>query len=396
MNEIEKYIAEQNYDEAVQECLRHNLNHLGVLLSNITSAPSHHVVKQFHTNINGIKTDGKIVEENIQSHEIDENPPLISDEETEEVEPLITVKLLANWTSSESLRDVWNKMSQGNYTWNNIRLVTDDDPDYFVVVNAPPTGDTPDPSKTIVFQMEPWMEQHKDQWKEWATPDPSKFFKVCCHKTDYNNNEWHLSKTYNELKTETIVKNNDLDGIVSTVLSAKYSDPGHVKRIDFVKYLEKQKFPVHVFGDNKWGYVDYKGSLPYHQKDNAMFPYKYVFNCENNSIKNYYTEKLIDGILAECLVFYSGCYNIKEFIDERAFVYLELNNFEDDYKKVKEAVEGNLWEERIPYIRREKFRILNHLQFFPRLDRIINKTEGKPYDESEYLEKIKKEKTEDI
>jgi hypothetical protein len=391
MNEIEKYIAEQNYDEAVQECLRQNLNHLGVLLSNITSASSHHVVKQFHTNINGIKTDGKIVEENIQSHEIDENPPLISDEETEEVEPVITVKLLANWTSSESLRDVWNKMSQGNYTWNNIRLVTDDDPDYFVVVNAPPTGDTPDPSKTIVFQMEPWMEQHKDQWKEWSTPDPSKFFKVCCHKTDYNNNEWHLSKTYNELKTETIVKNNDLDGIVSTVLSAKYSDPGHVKRIDFVKYLEKQKFPVHVFGDNKWGYVDYKGSLPYHQKDNAMFPYKYVFNCENNSIKNYYTEKLIDGILAECLVFYSGCYNIKEFIDERAFVYLELNNFEDDYKKVKEAVEGNLWEERIPYIRREKFRILNHLQFFPRLDRIINKTEGKPYDESEYLEK-----TEDI
>ena len=309
---------------------------------------------------------------------------------------LLLSKLLANWTSSESLRDVWNKMSQGNYTWNNIRLVTDDDPDYFVVVNAPPTGDTPDPSKTIVFQMEPWMEQHKDQWKEWATPDPSKFFKVCCHKTDYNNNEWHLSKTYNELKTETIVKNNDLDGIVSTVLSAKYSDPGHVKRIDFVKYLEKQKFPVHVFGDNKWGYVDYKGSLPYHQKDNAMFPYKYVFNCENNSIKNYYTEKLIDGILAECLVFYSGCYNIKEFIDERAFVYLELNNFEDDYKKVKEAVEGNLWEERIPYIRREKFRILNHLQFFTRLDRIINKTEGKPYDESEYLEKIKKEKTEDI
>lgn len=379
MNEIEKYIAEQNYDEAVQECLRHNLNHLGVLLSNITSAPSHHVVKQLHTNINGIKTDGKIVEENIQSHEIDENPPLISDEETEEVEPVITVKLLSNWTSSESLRDVWNKMSQGNYTWNNIRLVTDDDPDYFVVVNAPPTGDTPDPSKTIVFQMEPWMEQHKDQWKEWATPDPSKFFKVCCHKTDYNNNEWHLSKTYNELKTETIVKNNDLDGIVSTVLSAKYSDPGHVKRIDFVKYLEKQKFPVHVFGDNKWGYVDYKGSLPYHQKDNAMFPYKYVFNCENNSIKNYYTEKLIDGILAECLVFYSGCYNIKEFIDERAFVYLELNNFEDDYKKVKEAVEGNLWEERIPYIRAAKKKILDYLAFFPRLERIINKNEDHEY-----------------
>lgn len=110
-----------------------------------------------------------------------------------------------------------------------------------------------------------------------------------------------------------------------------------------------------------------------------MFPYKYVFNCENNSIKNYYTEKLIDGILAECLVFYSGCYNIKEFIDERAFVYLELNNFEDDYKKVKEAVEGNLWEERIPYIRAAKKKILDYLAFFPRLERIINKNEDHEY-----------------
>jgi hypothetical protein len=294
---------------------------------------------------------------------------------SEKVKTVKTVKLLCNWTSSESLRELWNKMSQGDYTWNNIRLVTDANPDYFVVVNAPPIGVTCDPSKTIVFQMEPLMEQNKDHWKEWSAPDPKKFFKVCCHKTGYNNNEWHLSKTYSELKTGSVVKNRDFDGVVSTVLSAKYSDPGHIKRIDFVKYLECEKFPVHVFGDNKWGYVDYKGSLPYHQKDNAMFPYKYVFNCENNRVKNYYTEKLIDGILAECLVFYSGCYNIRDFIDERAFVYLELDNFDDDYNKVKEAIANNLWEERIPYIRAAKKKIMNYLGFFPRLERIINKTD---------------------
>jgi hypothetical protein len=377
MNEIEKYISVKNYDEAVQECLRNNFNHLGILLSNIKSVPSH-VVRQFHANIEGIKTDGNIIDEVV--YERNENPPLLSEDEVVPVPPkLTTVKLLCNWTSSESLRELWNKMSKGDYTWNNIRLVTDDNPDYFVVINAPPTGVTPDPSKTIVFQMEPFMGKNKNNWGDWAVPDPSKFFKVCCHNTDYNNNEWNLHKTYNELKTLMIFKNEDLDGVLSTVLSAKYFDPGHIKRIDFVKYLETQKLPVHVFGDNKWEYTDYKGSLPWNQKDDAMFPYKYVFNCENNNVKNYFTEKLIDGILAECLVFYSGCYNIRDFIDERAFVYLELNNFDDDFKKVKEAMEGNLWEERLPYIRSAKKKILEYLQFFPRLERIINKNEDKEY-----------------
>jgi hypothetical protein len=92
---------------------------------------------------------------------------------------------------------------------------------------------------------------------------------------------------------------------------------------------------------------------------------------ENFSIKNYYTEKLIDGILSETLVFYSGCYNIKDFIDERAFVYLELSNFENDYEIVKSAIMNDLWSERIEYIRAAKKKILNELQFFPRLEKIV-------------------------
>jgi hypothetical protein len=45
-----------------------------------------------------------------------------------------------------------------------------------------------------------------------------------------------------------------------------------------------------------------------------------------------------------------------------AFIYLQfLSTF-------SEAME-----ERIEIIRKEKFRILNHLQFFPRIERIINK-----------------------
>ena len=230
--------------------------------------------------------------------------------------------------------------------------------------------------------MEPYMNtKNKHMWGEWADPDPSKFFRVCSHDKgllDYNNNEWDLNKTYNELKTMIVEKDENLDSIISTVLSSKYYDPGHIKRIDFVKFLEKKGMNVHVFGSNVFGYKEYKGVLPSREKDNAMFPYKYVFNVENNSIKNYYTEKLIDGILAECLVFYSGCFNIRDFIDERAFIYLELSNFEDDYQKIKKVIEDKEWEKRIDIIRSQKNKILDHLQFFPRLERIINKKECLP------------------
>lgn len=395
MNEIEKFVTEGNYSEAVQECVRANYNHFGILLSHVTSCPSELAVKQLQSNISGIKTEGKIIQESIDNtNSTEENPSLISDDEKDQdsfpipeqpkkpTESKTRVKLLCNWMPSAQLREWWNKMSQGNYTWNNIQVVLDDDPDYFVVINSPPRGVHTNPKKTIIFRMEPYMgDKNKAIWGEWANPDPEKFFKICFHKNEYNNNCWEINKTYQELKTMPIVKT---ESVLSTVLSPKYFDPGHVKRIDFVKFLEKKGLPVHVFGSNKWGYKDYKGPLPQYEKDNAMFPYKYVFNCENNSIKNYYTEKLIDGILAECLVFYSGCYNVRDYIDERAFVYLELSNFEEDYKKVRDAIDNNLWEERLPYIQEAKKKILEYLQFFPRLERIINKTEDEKYDSSKY------------
>ena len=384
MNEIEKCVREENYPEALSACLRTNHNYLGQLLSYvIKSSSSHEIVSQFAKNIEGLKKEGRVVSI-IEDEGKDENPQLLSNEEEDTAVVIpksgkTRVKLVGNWCTPEQLREDWNKMSKGNYTWNDIELVLDN-PDYYIVINSPPPGVTVEPSKTIIFRMEPHMGgKNKNMWGEWANPDPKKFYRVCYHQDDYNNNCWEISSTYNELKTMTVIKDEKLDSVVSTVLSDKYHDPGHIKRVDFVKFLEKKGLPVHVFGSNRWDYKDYKGSLPIYEKDNAMFPYKYVFNCENNSIKNYYTEKLIDGILAECLVFYSGCYNVKDYIDERAFVWLELSNFEADYQKVKKAIEENLWEKRIVHIRRAKNKILEYLSFFPRVERIINKTEDIPY-----------------
>lgn len=373
MNNIENFVSEKKYTDAIQECVRNNFNNFGLLLSYATSSTEY--VDQFSNNINGISKEGKIINE--ISVEEDENPSLLSDDDSDD-KKLIRVKLLCHWESPAVIREVWNKLSKNSdYTWNNIKLVLDDNPDYYVVINSPWNNENVNPAKTIVFTMEPFMDtKNKNIWGEWANPDPNKFFRVLNHYKDYNNICWEISSTYKELQTMPIKKT---ESVLSTVLSDKYHDPGHIKRVDFVKFIEKKGLPIHVYGSNRWGYKDYKGSLPAHTKDNGVFPYKYIFNCENHSLKNYLTEKLIDGILAECLVFYSGCYNAREFIDERAFVYLELSNFEEDYKKVKNAIENNLWEERLPYIRESKRKILEYLQFFPRLERIITKTEDVKY-----------------
>jgi hypothetical protein len=282
----------------------------------------------------------------------------------------IRILLLCNWCSSKELCDLWNKMSKGNYTWDNIQIVYEEPYDYYCVINK--TYDNIDLLKTILFRMEPHMDQQPNVWgKEW-TNLKSENFKFCgIHKLHLNNVEWHLSKTYTELMTENIIKNEEICNILSTVISDKYSESGHMKRVDFIKFLETKDIKIDVYGGNRFNWKNYKGSLPYHKKDDALIPYKYTFNCENNEIYNYCTEKLYDGILTECLVFYSGCPNVKDILDEKAYVYLHLSNFEKDYEIIKRAIEENWWEQRLPYIKEAKNKILNELQFFPRLKQII-------------------------
>ena len=373
---LNKHILENNVENSLLECLKNNDYHTGLLLSHIFKTNYSNLnsdenflkfENEFKKGINGLKMDGNFI--NVEENVIDKTNRPILKEKTR-------VKLLCNWLSSKDVTKLWNKMSKGNYTWNNIEIVLDEEPvDYYVVINCPLVGTIlKDSSKVILFHMEPNIPQHPEFWGDWATKKKDDLKFVGRHDLgEYNNIEWHLSKTYEELMTEKITKNICLNNVVSTVFSDKYKDPGHIKRIDFAKFVEqKGGIDIHSYGGNKFNWKHYRGSLPYHEKDNALIPYKYTFNVENFEIRNYFTEKLVDGILSETLVFYHGCPNIAEFINPKAFVWLDLIDFEKDYLKVKEAIENNLWEERLPYIKEAKNKILNELQFFPRLERIIN------------------------
>ncbi|MBP1777768.1 MAG: hypothetical protein H6Q86_3778, partial [candidate division NC10 bacterium] len=98
---------------------------------------------------------------------------------------------------------------------------------------------------------------------------------------------------------------------------------------------------------------------------------KYTFAAESHAEKNYFTEKLVDAILSECLCFYWGCPNLSDYIDPRAYIRLDLDDFDAAAHTITTAIAQGEWERRIDFIRREKRKILEEYQVFPTLQRIV-------------------------
>ena len=108
------------------------------------------------------------------------------------------------------------------------------------------------------------------------------------------------------------------------------------------------------------------------EKSKGILPYKYYFMCENNAEHNYITEKLWECILCETLCFYWGCTNVEEWVDPRAYVKLDMNDFEGSYQIIMQAIRENWYEQRLPYIKAEKVKVLNTYSFMPTIERAIN------------------------
>jgi hypothetical protein len=243
----------------------------------------------------------------------------------------------------------------GEYTWNNIKLTTDSDADYNIVLNS--TNEKIDFKKSILCKTDININHYSKDIE-------NSFYKVL----NYYNLEWGLSKNYEELKNITFDKNSN----ISTILTDCYKTSGQMKIIDFVKFLEsKSDLTIDIFGINKYNYKNYKEVVDYSKKDKALFPYKYCLIVEDNDIKNYFTNKLTDAILSECLVFYCGCYNIKHYINENAFISINLDNFENDYNIIQKAIKEDWYIKRLKYIKEAKNKILEELYFFPIIEKIL-------------------------
>jgi GR25 family glycosyltransferase involved in LPS biosynthesis/tetratricopeptide (TPR) repeat protein len=267
----------------------------------------------------------------------------------------VKVKMLCNWCSSKELCEEWSAMCDYNFVWKNIEMVYTGDCDYYIIINK--TTQYYEPEKTIVFQMEPWVyDQTKNwgvkTWGEWA--NPTGFKKFHGRQSGVPNvAQWRVS----------LDKPMDKIDKVLTICSTKYVDTGHIKRIDFLNYT--QLIDIYGPAHNLKNYIG-----PAENKE-IMKRYKYYFMVENCFEKDYITEKLWEPIMCECLCFYYGCPNVTDYINPLAFVQLDMDDFEKSEKIIQQAIEEDLWSQRLIYIREAKEKIKNYYGFFPTLQRYI-------------------------
>jgi hypothetical protein len=282
-----------------------------------------------------------------------------------------TIIVFTNWSSSKDLYESWKKQSEdGAGKWGNIRLVPEEPADIHIVINGR-TDMTPLEMiqrypNCKYFMMEPYL-----PWiyGPWLTP-ALYFSRDNCltHDICTNVGEWHVSYTYQQLTSNPALFNGKYDRI-STIQSCKNFDAGHKKRLEFIEHMSPRMENLYCFGSfHTASMKHYEGMLPPNQKENGLARFKYHFAAENNALDNYFTEKIIDGILCECLVFYWGCPNLETHLPADSFIRLSLCDYEKDLEIIQRAISEDWWEKHLPAIREAKRIILNKLQFFPLID----------------------------
>lgn len=278
------------------------------------------------------------------------------------------IKLLCNWTSSEQLLQDWAHMLKETVWENMYEWISSGEPDYWIIINKPPPGEIFIPSKTIVYRMEPYIDNilfYNDWLSNYVRSD---FLFFLDHSHFRNNGEWWLKSSIVDL-AKPINKTRR----ISAVISSRYDMEGHKLRIDFIKYIQEHSdLAIDLYGnENKYQFKNWKGSLPNREKNAGLMPYKYHLAVENSDIVNYATEKFWDGLLSECLVFYWGCSNLEEHIDERAFIRLNLNDKAGSLQRIKVAIENDEYSKRIQIIQQEKERVLTSYHCFARTSCLI-------------------------
>lgn len=271
------------------------------------------------------------------------------------------IQLLCNWNPDLSLE--WAPLLDGSpHKWSN---QTNDD--YTVVINA--TSEPIGELHTLVYRMEPHMERDDKQWGKWSQPNSSNFLHVQTHQNGTNLGEWWLGGlTAQQLLSMDF--SNQKTKEISAVVSGKYNDPGHKLRIDFLRTYEKN-LPIEIFGNsNRFNFEKYQGELPHKDKRNGVIPFKYHIAVENQSIKNYFTEKVIDALMVGCLVFYWGCPNISEFFGD-AVIPVDFSHPERALEQIQTAMKNDEWGKRKNAIQSAREKIVSKLCVRARIENDI-------------------------
>ena len=175
----------------------------------------------------------------------------------------------------------------------------------------------------------------------------------------YYVNGWHLQKNYDTLKSDTFEKSKS----ISVIASDKVRKDGHKLRYAFVNQL------IGHFNDRLDAYG--MGFKPIPSKNEALLPYKYSVAIENEQTSGYFTEKLTDCYLANCVPIYHGAPDIGNFFDPNSLVKIDINEPRKAIDTIESLLAEDPYEKMLESLVESKNKILDEYQFFPWLTSLI-------------------------
>ena len=266
----------------------------------------------------------------------------------------IKVHVTGFWQDDWSMFLDIKRYGFGQASWKNQTFVPDDNNyDIAVIVTAPFNRNKTFPAhRTFKFLTEPpCFQMHTDM--------------ECIECPQYLPWSWWIKSHYYDNIGNKESFYSSKQELFSTVTSDKRFWDGHIKRTKFLLALDALiEDGLDIYGRRLYGGLlscmkNYKNSL--RDKFDGLVPYQYHFACENSFIPDYFTEKIADPLIAETLCFYDGCTNLEEYIDERAFIRIDVTQIESSIETVFKSIDNNEYEKRHPYLLTQKKRMLTEL-----------------------------------
>jgi len=150
---------------------------------------------------------------------------------------------------------------------------------------------------------------------------------------------------------------------ISTVCSTKaMRHTLHSLRLEFTRRLMKDLPELDVFGYGM-GHLD--------NKADAIDPYRYHLVIENHSCPHHWTEKLADAFLGYSLPIYFGCTNLNEYFPEQSYISIDVRNYDESLRLLRDVLAGDAYEKRLPAIIEARRLVLDEYSTFAQLAGLI-------------------------
>lgn len=262
---------------------------------------------------------------------------------------------------SNEVKNLFSRQCPYNIpVWENIIAVDSQQEADYVIIQDKTKDKIENESKVIFFGREP---KHVPGAFRGGS---DKYFRNLHHERGeiWLPQTWWLNIDFNSLLENSPTKSKTL----SIIDSGKNSVPGgHSFRLNLINKIKNQ-YPdvIDIFGKIN-GKI-----LPERDKQEGLLEYKYYLAIENGKTDHYFSEKIVDALLCECMPIYWGCNKLEKYLPKGSFVRIDENQSMDEMvDQIISISQSNLREKNIDKIKEAKNLILHKYNIWPTIKKSI-------------------------